>query len=129
MVNISETRSSSKFSRNAGVIYNIVSLQSDITVNEFIAQIISYVSYAIRKVPDSQSKIYIDAVGCEGPEISLRNIQNKVSKVVEPDNKWQYQNLLEQAKATCFSPHRDFYPDYKKGATKVAEHFQVSIDK
>jgi len=115
----SETSSASKFSHSAGVIYNIMSLQSDVKVNEFIECLISNLSYNITHAPGPRSKIYIDAVGCEGPEMSIRYIQNKLLKL-EPDNKWQYQNLLEQVKATCFSPHIEtFIPTTNKEPRKL----------
>jgi len=61
-----------------------------------------------------------------GSPYSLSTIVKILSKV-KSDDKWRYQKIMERVKATCFSPTRQSYPDYNKGAENVAAHFQVII--
>jgi len=68
--------------------------------------------------------VYMEAVDCEGPDLSFQKIKRVLTNV-KPDNFWLYQKILERVKATCFSPDRDFFPDYNQGPDKNAAHFQV----
>jgi len=107
--------------KDNGVIYNIITLYSDVVLAEILGRMTLLIMAEAH-----QSGAHLNAVGCDGPDYTLRHITEKISSVVD-DTKWCYPKLLERVRATCFDPKREDYPDYKKGLKKVADHFQVIL--
>lgn len=68
--------------------------------------------------------IYIRAVDTDGPEVSLSDIEEKLSSV-ESSVDFSYKSLLMQVKKSCFRPERLIFIDNESEPEKVAQYFQV----
>jgi len=98
-----------------GYIYDLIRLYADLQI-----QLVLHSVYGPISPPLVHSDVH------NGPVLSMSDVIKTLSKV-KTDDKWRYQKILDRVKATCFSPSRTSSPDYKQGADKVAEHFQVII--
>jgi hypothetical protein len=105
---------------DTGVIFNIITLYSDVVLEEMIARMSLTIMVNVQ-----EDSCYLGAVNCDGPDMVLRDITKKLTDANKKTNRWTYQKIFERVKATCFSPDREDKPNFKKGPKKVAEHFQV----
>jgi len=114
--------------QDSGFITNIYNLYSDLAQHVFVMNMASIIVNRGNKICNLSHGhpmyLYVDAVDCEGPEMTLAKIKRAISNV-EVSDKWSLKSLLKSVKATCFSPDRTLGPDFSQGAAKVAEHFEV----
>jgi len=103
-------------------MYNIFCLSSDLRLTQIL---INLERLLIQKDLEHRSKIKVAAVDCEGPNLSLKGIIQKLDDVKKAEKKWTFQNILKRLKDTCFSPERERSVNVGQAAEKIAAHFQV----
>jgi len=111
--------------QDCGVMYNIFCLSSDVRVAQQVAQLAFVVCGAVLFKYRTTTRIFIDSVDSDGPNMSFPVIAEAITGVKKSAKRYTFQNIFKRVKSTCFSPSREPYPDFKQGAEKIADHFQV----
>jgi len=94
-----------------------------------LAEAVLHMTRILAHEVSKTSQVFVDAVGCNGPEYVLQNIKDKISKV-ERDDSRRFRNILDRVKATCFKLDKeDNCPDYGQGADHIVAHLEVCIFK
>jgi hypothetical protein len=108
-----------------GLIFTIISLYADVQVKEavdFMVQIIY--SHVLYLHPSGRSKVCVNAVDAEGPQLTLSIIMTSLEKV-GGNEQISYESILEDVRRATFRPDRICFLDGDMEPKKVAQHFQV----
>jgi hypothetical protein len=102
-----------------------MSLYADVQVKEavdFMVQIIY--SHVLYLHPSGKSKVRVNAMDAEGPQLTLSSIMTSFEKV-GGNEKISYERLLDDVRRETFTPDRICFLDEDMDPRKVAQHFQV----
>lgn len=103
-----------------------MSLFADVRVAEAVDFMVQILYNEIRYSGWRGSEhIFISANNVEGPEMTLKSIQNELEIAVQKDDEFSYRNILRKVKITCFNPDRICFLNFDLGPEHVAQYFQV----